>query len=102
MLGFDDFQNARWQDIYAFFVAGDPPLVVTLLIINTIFFVLFIFRKARSGNRSYRTSNILQAILIVANGFVMFQSHLLPQGSFLNKLNFSKEIAHKIYEGFTT
>jgi hypothetical protein len=102
MLSIENFKNARWQDIYAFFISGEPPLVIKLLIINTIFMVILIMRKSRGGNQSSRTSNTMQALLIIANGFVMFQSQLLPSGSFLNNLNVSKDIVHKIYEGFTS
>ncbi len=101
MLNIENFKNARWQDIYAFFVAGSPPLMVKLLIINTIFLVILIIKKSRGGNRNYQTSYTVQALLIAANCLIMFQSQLLPQGQFLDKLNKSRELTHEIYKRFT-
>lgn len=77
MLSIENFKNARWQDIYTFFVAGSPPLMVKLLIINTIFLVLFVYKKTRSGQQTYHTSYAVQALLISANCFVMLQPRLL-------------------------
>ncbi len=101
MLSIENFKNARWQDIYEFLVAGHPPLIVKLLIINTIFLVLFIYKKSRGGTRSYHTSYTVQALLIAANCLMMFQSRLLPEGQFLNDLKYSREVSHEIYKRFT-
>ena len=101
MLSLENFKNARWQDVYTFFVAGDPPLIVVLLIINTIFLVLFVYKNARDKGRSHTTSYKVQALLIIANGLIMFQPQLLPKGKFLDNINHSKNVAQKIFEGFT-
>ncbi len=77
MLTIENFKNARWQDIYSFLAAGSPPLMVKLLIINTIFLILFAYKKASSGQKNYNTSYAVQALLIAANCFVMFQPRLL-------------------------
>jgi hypothetical protein len=73
------FQNARWQELYSFFTAGDPPMVFRLLAINTLFLVYFAIRKARSNvSRNSSGANIAQAILIAINFIVMFQPVFVP------------------------
>jgi hypothetical protein len=79
MLTIENFKNARWQDLYGFFAAGSPPMMVKLLIINTIFLVIFVFKKSRGGNSNYQASYAVQALLIAANCLIMF----LPQTRFL-------------------
>ena len=101
MLSIENFKNARWQDIYEFLVSGNPPLLVDLLILNTIFLAFFIYKKSRGGNRHYQTSFTVQALLIAANCLIMFQPQLLPKGQLLNNLNDSREITHEIYKRFT-
>jgi hypothetical protein len=73
MLDLKLFENARWQDLYQFFLAGEEPLVWRLLVINTVVLTLFIVRRAR-GEQPLRTSTvyIVQGLLIAANMFVMF------------------------------
>ena len=73
MLDLKIFENARWQDLYQFFLAGEQPLVWRLMIINTIVLVIFIIRRAR-GKSPMRLSTVyvMQALLIAANMFVMF------------------------------
>ncbi len=67
------FENARWQDLYQFFLAGEQPLVWRLLIINTIVLIIFIVRRAR-GKQPMRMSTVyvVQALLIVVNFCIMF------------------------------
>lgn len=67
------FYAARWGELYQFFAAGNPPLVLQLLLINTVFLVFFIVRRAR--NRSPLRSQaayVVQAVLIAANAMLMF------------------------------
>ena len=71
--------HARWQDIYLLLASGSPPVVVRLLVINTLFLLYFIFRKLRNrSSRPYTTSLILQSLLIGANFMLMFQHQLTP------------------------
>ena len=42
MLDLKLFENARWKDLYQFFLAGEQPLVWRLMVINTIVLVVFI------------------------------------------------------------
>jgi hypothetical protein len=75
MFNVDLITSARWGDLYGFFTAGYPPLIVKLLVINTIFLVLFVFRQARAKHRMRSTTAyMVQALLIIANGVVMFQT----------------------------
>jgi hypothetical protein len=71
------FYQARWGEMFAFFSEGNPPLVVQLLAVNTIFFVVFILRRAR-GARSLRseTAMTIQGLLIAANSVVLFQDYV--------------------------
>jgi hypothetical protein len=73
----DLFYQARWHELYAFFANGQPPLALQLLVVNTLFFVVFIMRRAR-GARSLRaqTATTVQGLLIFANTVVLFQDYL--------------------------
>ncbi|MGQ0485691.1 MAG: hypothetical protein ACT4SY_10105 [Hyphomicrobiales bacterium] len=73
----DLFYQARWGELYAFFAEGEPPLALELLIVNTMFFVVFIMRRAR-GARTVRseTAVAMQGFLIFANTVVLFQDYL--------------------------
>jgi hypothetical protein len=72
----DLFYQARWGELFAFFAEGQPPLAVQLLVVNTIFFVVFIMRRAR-GARTLRaqTAMAVQGVLIFANVVVLFQEY---------------------------
>lgn len=73
MLDLKLFENARWQDLYQFFLAGEQPLVWRLMVINTIVLVVFIIRRARRKSpMRMSTVYVVQALLIAANLFVMF------------------------------
>ena len=73
----DLFYQARWGELHAFFAKGNPPLAAQLLVVNTIFFVVFIMRRAR-GARSLRaqTATTVQGLLIFANAMVLFQDYM--------------------------
>ena len=73
----DLFFQAQWDELYAFFAEGQPPLAIQLLVVNTIFFVVFIMRRAR-GARSLRaqTATTVQGLLIFANAVVLFQDYV--------------------------
>ena len=73
----DLFYQAQWNELYAFFAEGDPPLAVQLLVVNTIFFVVFILRRAR-GARSLRseTAMVVQGLLLFANASILFQDYV--------------------------
>lgn len=73
------FQQARWQDLYNFFTAGEPPMVLRILALNTIFLIIFIIRKARTTNSKHSSNpQIVQALLLFSNCAVMFQPQYYP------------------------
>ena len=79
MLNADLIRSARWGELYLFFTSGHPPLVLRLLIINTIFLVFFIIRQS-SAKQPLRpvTAYAVQTLLIFANVAVIFQDQWLP------------------------
>jgi hypothetical protein len=74
------FQRARWDQAYDFLASGDPPMMIRLLAINTIFVVLYAIRRAKSPHRM-RDSTVMQvqALLVVANCLILFQSDIQHQ-----------------------
>ncbi|MBM3520020.1 MAG: hypothetical protein FJX63_04505 [Alphaproteobacteria bacterium] len=74
---FDLAERAPWIDIYDFFASGQPPIIVRLLIFNTLFFILFAVRRARGGTAMRHTAAIrIQVLLIVANFLILFQDQI--------------------------
>jgi hypothetical protein len=79
--------EARWQDLYLFLVSGEPPLILRLLAINTIFLVIYVIRRARQEERMKEQSvYIVQAFLIAANVFVMFGPDMADAGKVLKNI----------------
>jgi hypothetical protein len=74
VLSIDHFKNARWGDLYAFFAQGNPPLVLQLLILNTIFLGFIVYRRA-TGKFRMRKSSVfaIQMMLVATNVIFMFQ-----------------------------
>jgi hypothetical protein len=71
------FAQARWQDLYDFLAAGQPPIAMRLLVINTIFLMLFVYRRANGRPRmNEKTTYAVQSILILANCFLMFSGDI--------------------------
>ena len=71
------FLIAQFNEIYRFFAAGEPPLAVQLLIVNTIFLIFMIIRRMR-GAPALRpdTYAIVQAVLIFANAAIIFRPEI--------------------------
>ena len=71
------FQDARWDELYAFFARGNPPLIAQILAINTVVFMLFIVRRMRGAStlRS-ETASLVQSLLLVANMLAIFQENI--------------------------
>jgi hypothetical protein len=71
------FQDARWDELSAFFAKGNPPLIAQILAINTIVFMLFIVRRMRGAStlRS-ETASLVQSLLLVANMLAIFQDNI--------------------------
>lgn len=74
---FDIFWEAHWDELWAFFSRGNPPLLVVLLAINTVFFILFLIRRMR-GKHSIRPemASTVQSILLAANMFAIFYEEI--------------------------
>jgi len=69
--------QADWDELYAFLAQGSPPLAVQILVINTIFVMLWIIRRMRGAPALRRETSIaVQAILIIANLAILFQNNL--------------------------
>jgi hypothetical protein len=71
------FREARWDELYAFFAAGNPPLVLQLLVLNTIVFMVFMLRRMR-GVRTLRseTASMVQSLLLFTNMLVIFEKNI--------------------------
>lgn len=70
----DLFWAADWDGLYRGLAKGNPPLALQLLALNTIFLVIFIFRRATAKNRMRNsTVEIIQLLLLVANIAIVFQ-----------------------------
>jgi hypothetical protein len=70
---FDVFWEAKWDELAAFFAKGNPPLIVQLLLLNTIIFMFLIVRRMR-GAKTLRpeTASAIQTLLLAANMFAIF------------------------------
>ena len=73
----DLFFRAPWGELYGFFGRGEPTLALQLLALNTVFFVLFIFRRMRGAHAMrMETATTVQSLLIFANALIMFQDYV--------------------------
>ena len=78
MLNIENFQNARWDELYAFFAQGNPPLVLQLLLLNTVFLAFVVYRRVTSKFQVRKSSALMfQAFLILINLAFMFQKETL-------------------------
>jgi hypothetical protein len=68
------FHRARWDQAYDFLAAGDPPMIFRILVINTIFVILYVIRKTR-GQHKMRMETVIQVqlLLLAANCLILFQ-----------------------------
>ncbi len=75
---FELFQRARWDQAYDFLASGEPSMMVRILLINTIFVILYIIRRARNPH-PMRDHTVLQiqGLLLVANALIIFQRDIL-------------------------
>ncbi len=70
-------ERAPWGDIYDFLAGGQPPIIVRLLLFNTLLFILFAVRRARGGGAMRQSAAIrIQVLLIVANFLILFQDQI--------------------------
>ncbi len=78
MLTLDQIRSARWAEIYLFLTNGNPPLILVLLGLNTIFLLLFMVRRA-TKRHTMRASTIyfVQGVMIATNAFVLFREDII-------------------------
>lgn len=83
----DFFQNAPWHHAYDFLGNGHPPLAIRILILNTLFLMVFAFRRAR-GYPSMREKTALrvQVFLIAANALILFEPEIKSYLMYLDRL----------------
>ena len=69
--------DARWDELYAFFMKGTPPLIAQLLALNTVVFMLFMVRRMR-GKQALRveTASLVQSLLLFANMLAIYQDNI--------------------------
>jgi hypothetical protein len=80
--------RAPWHELYAFFAAGNPPLILQLLGLNTIFFVIYCFRAAHTKYALRAGAAFaVQFLLISANAVLMFQRQLNISPVWLNDIS---------------
>lgn len=69
--------QSQWAEFKAFFMAGDPPLIMQLLILNTVFFIYIVVRRVRARPmRGANAINTAQFFLLGTNLLLIFQSNL--------------------------
>ena len=70
----DLFWAADWEGLYRSLAKGNPPLVLQLLALNTIFFILYVVRRITAKHRLRSTTReVVQLLLIAINLVVVFQ-----------------------------
>jgi hypothetical protein len=74
------FRRARWDQAYNFLASGDPPMLLKLLAINTLFLIMYMIRRAKSPHRMHESTVMqVQALLVAANALILFQSDIQRQ-----------------------
>ena len=73
----DLFFRTPWHQFFDVLADGHPPLIARLLALNTVFFILFMVRRAKGRHAMReRTAIMVQALLIIANGLILFQDQV--------------------------
>jgi len=73
--------------MYNFFADGNPPLVVRVLILNTIFLMVFAFRRARGVTiMGQKTALKVQVFLIAANALILFQPEIVAGLRYIDRI----------------
>jgi hypothetical protein len=81
---FELIGRTRWDQAYDFLVSGEPSMMLRILMINTIFVILYMIRRARSSYpMKSQTVMQVQGLLIVANALILFQREIMQ---FLDQL----------------
>ncbi|MFN0193606.1 MAG: hypothetical protein ACKVP5_16810 [Aestuariivirga sp.] len=70
--------DVYWNEFYRILSAGDPPLALQLLVVNTIFFIYFVVRRMRGATSMRReVATTVQGLMLFANVAVLFEDQLL-------------------------
>ncbi len=92
MLSIENIKNARWNELFAFFAQGYPPLGLQLLVLNTIFLGFVVFRRATAKHQMRKSSAyLIQAVLIASNLIFMFQKEALDAASTVKHMNLTSD-----------
>jgi hypothetical protein len=74
MFNLDVIRAARWDELYLFLTHGNPPVIVILLGLNTLFFIIYLVRRANQRHRLRQsTVYMVQGLVIFANAFILFR-----------------------------
>jgi hypothetical protein len=92
VLDFENFKNARWSELFAFFAQGYPPLGLQLLALNTIFLGFVVFRRATAKHQMRKsTAYLIQAVLIASNLMFMFQKEAIDAATTIKHINLTSD-----------
>ena len=73
-----DFINKiNWGEYVSLLETGDPPLILQLLFLNTIYMIWWIVRRWQ-GKRAMNpaTASTIQLLLLAANMFILFKDRI--------------------------
>lgn len=80
------FQNAPWHHLYDYFADGNPPLAVRVLILNTIFLLVYMFRRARGvPMMGQKTALKVQVFLVAANALILFEPEIMAGMRYIDR-----------------
>jgi hypothetical protein len=75
---FEQFVNAPWWQLVEFLTKGETPLVVEMMLVNTIFLLVLIVRRVGDLPNLRRETVIqVQVLVIMANAMVLFQDQII-------------------------
>jgi len=75
--------RTRWDQAYDFLAAGEPPMMLRILGINTLFLAFYMIRRSKVPFPMKQLTVIqVQAFLLLANALVLFQRDIV---SFLDR-----------------
>lgn len=81
------FQNVPWHQLTDFFANGNPPLAIRILILNTLFLMIFAYRRARGiPTMRDKTAMWAQGFLIAANALILFQPEIQAGLQYIDRL----------------
>lgn len=74
----NQIMNAPWWQLVDFFTKGNPPLIVEVMLLNTVFLIVIIIRRAK-GIQTMRADSmtLVQGLIILSNAMVLFQDQIV-------------------------